>query len=264
MRSKTKLFLLSAGISITALGAVGATSFAWFTKRSAVALSFMSVKINSTSPHINVSVIPLTDAITGHASEFELASVQNSYDVDWTVSDISSRYGETFYTKSGTTYNKLTDTQHANKLIAFGLKVSTLKTGDSHNAKIKLNWSPNASGSEDVSEINEWLRGSVIEYSSAAFTEKATSQFQKTWIYEDGSKYKKYIDEESASNPTTYVEKTMESGTFAEQGEEITIFNYSEAETHYYRVAVWLEGTVAENQDAARGKTFRFNVSLAS
>lgn len=267
MRTKTKLFLLSASISVAAAGVLGTTTFAWLTARKNVSATFSNIKISSTAPYLQAAIIPLNHPINEHASDpsIPLPNATNSLSVNWEISDLSSRYGDTFYTFENGKYKEVTSDLDS-KRVTFGLMITGAPSSVQQNAKLGLNWNFDSVEDYNQSEkLTNWVRASAVEYTDSTFQSEKTDEgaYKKTWV---GGTYLSYCMNYIGMDTSTNTLKplVMPEQTCSSLGDKDIVFTYTTEETHYYKISFWLEGTVAENQNEARDTEFQFVVNLAS
>ncbi|MBQ7242856.1 MAG: hypothetical protein IJS52_01425 [Bacilli bacterium] len=261
MKNKTKVALLSAAISLTALGAFGATTFAWFTQRASTQLNFNTATIKSNAPNLAITLHPIGKAIDSTSSAINISSAEETHTGNWAMADLSSSYGESFVQKTGDeTYSLASDETVADSVMTFGIEVHAEEVVNASTIHFKLDWTANSSVSTTKTNVERWIRGSVLECTDDTFSTASSSKF--AWLG-DTSPSKKYFMEYNEDSHT-FTKESYVDFTYGGKGLNKKMATYSTPTTKFFKVSFWFEGTVDDIQDIARSETVGFSVTISS
>lgn len=262
MKNKTKVVLLSAAISVSALGVFGATTFAWFTEKSKTEMTFQTATIKSNSTNLDVRVYSLEKELTKSVdSSTSNSNADGVYNANWSMIDLSSGFGDKYVTKkSDGSFAWASEDVVNDSVVTFGLGITTQEVLYESVLKLKLDWSCNESNADKKEQIESWVRGSMIEYEDSAFTTPTSNKI--TWLGDvrmAAMFYYDYDEENQVFDKVAYADYTT-----TEKGMNYYASRYTTPTTRYYKISFWFEGSLADNQDIARSKQMSFSVNVSS
>ena len=261
MNKKTKLLLLATPmLGATLIGASSVSTFAWITSIQQLGISHTNIKVatdsayvTSTFYRINPSSASMT-AGTGVETGAELNENLTDRSM-YNIGDASSKFGMEFYRMNtfGTGYELVSNTSTV--CLSYGLKIETKETAANKSLSIYSRWNDLPSSDNIVSP---WVRMAVVECTDTDFTPKEGG-FQFVFAKNTNAPYNKYVCGTSLEDIGTYAD-----GEIEEYGRRITVKNtFGSETTTYWRFNMWLEGTCADDQEAARGRSIAQSTVIA-
>lgn len=257
MKTRTKLVLGASCLSCAALAGLGSSTFAWFVTQNNVSITHSQLVISTTNPSLELTVTRLVptaaETLTVTASE----TISDQID----LSDISSKFGETFYKKadSGDNYYDLIPAESlSGSVLQYGVKVSTLAMKRPMNLSIRFSIA--GANLAATNNVRNWVRTAVYECTDETYAERLTTGKAVALMYKKTQQNcDKYVSGTSESDVSTYTAAELQ-----QYGNQIDLKeNIVDASVSFYKISVWLEGTAATNQDIARGATFSVSTAFA-
>ena len=247
MKNKTKLVLMATGLSCAVLGCVGSATFAWFVTKNNIGVNHTNLTVNSTSPNLTVVMTRINPSSNADTTIDTLADINEAFG----FSDVSSKFGEAFYKKNNNgAYAVVNNAGLSGAVLQYGLKVTNLALANPMT--LRLNTSIDYSGGDAGLALRGWARMGVYECTDNKYDTKKDGGFAKAFMYSSTAEgANKYVSGAGSDTITTYAEgELVNFGSLNNAAGGIQAVS-----EHYYKVSIWMEGTVADDQDSARGGT---------
>lgn len=252
MKNKTKLAVLGLALSCSVAGMIGATTFAWFSARTSMTTNFASITVNARNASLSVTVHPLGGVnLNGSSDPIEMSSVSQNFTGDFSIHDATSDYGEYFIRFANNQYTRIAPNDVHNYVAMVGIEVSNLAIGHTGSISVCPFWrAHNSSDSADV-EAAKNMRFCALQCTDDTFSTITTNAVRHAFIYDDSTdplNYRTY-------NPSTsqVVTGTYEEDDYSVMDDVWPLTDILDAATNYYRIAFWFDGSISNDQDAARG-----------
>ena len=275
MNNKTKIML---GLSVLTAGtlAAGATgTLAWFTTNKTATAKYNNITVQGTQGNLNVSI----KGVTAYGKDHDFSASATAGGESF-ISDVSSQDGLTF-----TQPNWKTSAGNDTKLQINGVNDVTTKPGYFTQYLVTIkNVSKKAGGADDTAAANStklnvslssvsitggtnaptWTRVAINQNVVAKENDKESYLVPESGktanllaFFQNDDAGNKYVSKPAANGPTTMGDvlkdcgktPTLSSGTKVENF--VTLANNDIA---VLGVSVWLEGTMANTQDTAKGE----------
>ncbi len=246
MNTKLKLTLLGAAVSCGVLGALGTATFAWFTTQRMVSVRHSSITVGANAKNISVSITTITP-VADSRETVAISGASGTFETDARIGDCSSDFGKAFYVpaSSGSGYRALNGSEIPGYVYQVGITVTNLAINEEATLQFAASWDVAVANSASYALV-ENLRCGIIECSSDNFAPPAdTTGYRHAWVKRDKETNNKYINQ--------YGEAEIAETAISDCGYYSPMFTYSAGSTHYYLFSAWMEGTINENQDTARG-----------
>ncbi len=247
MKNKTKMALMAVGLSCAVVGCLGSATYAWFTTNNEPGVQHTNLTVGSENPNLSVTYARLVPASTETKKTSKVEQIADSL----SFSDVSSKYGETFYKKKtapSTGFVQLGADELEGQVVQFGLTVSNLAMTKEMNLQMRtmIDYSNGDSGKS----LRTWTRMGIYECTNRNFDTKKEGGYEGVYVY---AKYdpgiNQYVDGTTEEDIKTFETDDMdEFGLTVDIKQGIKNVSYT-----YLKVSIWMEGSVAINQDAARG-----------
>ena len=244
MKNALKLALVGATLSCAAVAGVTTATFAWLLKAEDSSLNYKNVLIEADTPYVTLEMAPLIP--TGSSvSEF---SGSQDYTSSAKIQAVSSSIGNEFYAlntdaNAENPYRKLTSSEYEDYLVRFGLIVHVAPMATTKKLQAKVTFA--VDGEQDVAN---WLRCSLLYANDDNFSPQPTMYTRVVEANPSGTGRLAYIDGVHANDI-----KTADSQKYATVDTYFDICDVKAAATHHFVVSFWMEGCLAENQNAGRG-----------
>lgn len=287
MKNKTKIML---GLSVLTAGtlAAGATgTLAWFTTNKTASATYNNIKVQGTTGNLEVAIAGLTDTAAKSDNTDKANAVANG--ATSATSDVSSKDGITFYQPDwkGKQGNK-NEVNSIKKVdgksgyyTQYFVTVSNATTDeastpiDVYLSKLTITATKANATETELASIASWTR---VAITSLIDEEQSTDNFvakegSASYVFQnDISKdaYKQYI---SSGTPTGDNKISLESAwndvSLNQTGEALKIEpeawkNLGSTKSIKLGVSVWLEGTMADDQDLAKTATISVSMTFSS
>ena len=279
------------GLSALTAGtlAAGATgTLAWFTTNKTATATYGNIIAQSTSNKIKLEIQGITDTNAkgsnvdeeGNFNEIATATSQLSY-----TSDVSSKEGKTFVkpvwegqaANSAKVSDLKTLTAKDNAFTQYYIKVTNqgaVEGNDNKSGSLNIFLNDNTAitptakeNSKDIALAN-WTRVSVLDAGEAIPTSESAGTYTLKTLFEKNEgnttsyvsginavsntlDIKQYTEEEEKLHKTTDFTTVTTSTTTTDN--PAFLGKLEAGKSRYFMISVWLEGTEADNQDAAIG-----------
>lgn len=256
MKAKTKLALLSAAISCISLAGAATATYAWFVISDSVTIGYNNITVAADSTFIRVHLYDISN--TG---VFESPKTFNAGEENITnkvsISAASGYDGYTFYNKSanGST-SELTANEANARVLTFGAAVECFEAMEDQNLSMKIAWQPFNASHSPSNLLSSWLRVSVRSCTDTSFG--GTDEITKAYYVADSEVQQNYMDKNGT------VKAVPDAYTKVQQGSNLALGTYKASTFKYYRISVWMEGTMDANQDIARGGRIKMRTTFSA
>lgn len=257
MKNKTKLALAASVLSCTAFAGLGSATFAWFVTQNNVVVQHTNLTIASANPNMTLYLSRLIPASDGSTPVTSTETISESIQ----VSDISSKFGQRFFaqaTMGSNPYSEHSASILGGRVLQYGIKVVTM--GMSRALDLKITPAITAGSDSASTSAKSWVRTAVYECTDETYANAQSEGSAYAFMLsktQDGCD--QYVD-----GPTTSGLKTYQDGELYNYGTAAVLKEgIKDAHTSYYKISIWMEGTAATNQNAARGATFGISTTFS-
>lgn len=250
MKAKSKLALFSALIGGLGVASSATATYAWFVTNNAVTLNYSNISVTAENTHIRVHLYDVNE--TGAFENGSLAAPgSNTFSNPITISAASGYDGFHFTEKDvDARVSSLNLTEAKKRVFTFGAVVECLASSVEQKVTLKIRWDANSSSNSASVKLSDWIRASVRSVSGPTFD--SPDNVTNVYFVKDRNVEQKYLNSDGSlvEIPTDY--------TMLEKSGSFTIGTYTETTFYYLRISVWMEGTLSDEQDLARGGGIKF------
>lgn len=283
MKNKTKLMLALSILTAGTLAAGATGTFAWFTTNKTATATYNNITVNGTTGDLSVNIAGVTDAATVDNSKKTEVTASGTTSA---TSDVSSNDGLKFVQPDWKSVqgneqevNSLKTVTSLNGYFTqYSITVSNNTTDTSSNAidvylsALKITVSKAEASDATLTSIASWVRVAVTsKVKNPAENKRLEAETgSETFIFQNDittASSKKYVSGVDAQNKLilTDVGNSLKGAGDSFTNVEPKAWKAKAAqESVTLGVSVWIEGTMNDNQDDAKGATISVSMTFSS
>ena len=249
MNFRKKITILGAAVCCACTGIVGGASLAWFRTRDDITITNMVMEFQSTEPAMQVALYIKKPDMTNNVYNPINENKSNSLTIPTTLlHDYSSKFGETFYTKSEEGVYDVA--ANADGIFEADVTIRAKKFEGSRKIQLTARALPISELSYADRLTATYLRIGFYETDST-FTNPIEDGVKVAFV-KDNSEwvYTQYVDTVEEQNVLVKKDNTYHALSFSEF-QDVCDWPYLTEVTHYFKLHVWMEGTPMDDQGTA-------------
>lgn len=255
MIRKTHLAVACAALSLATIASTTAVTLSWFITHSSSTITHSSVTVNADAANVSMALTYI------HPSAAESVDVVSTVNIptEMSISDLSSGFGNEFFRRrtGASGYEAISGNDLEGKVLQYGLAVNAKPIAV--DATLKVTGTIVAGQGTASTNLANWLRIGILEMTDNTYQTPVEEGFKKAIVLNGDNVGWNYIRGSESPTMVQYA-----SSNIASSGQAVDVVSI-EAQTDYigyYLVSIWMEGTLASDQDSARSGSASVSISF--